>query len=336
MYRTGDDEVVVALDAETGKTIWEHKYGAPVYPGMETQFGRGPNSTPAIHEGRIYTIGVAGHLHCLDAKAGARIWSHDLMNEFTLKMPEFGYSSSPLNYKDTLIVLGGGEGRGVLAFDLKSGSSLWKKHDFVNTYSSPILIQVGGEDQIVILGDRAVVGISPSTGDLRWSFPHENQWKTNVCTPIWGDDRLLYVTSGGEAGSRALRFEKNDRQTKVEEVWATGKMAVGHGNAVRVGDMVYGSTGGEGPSFLTAVGAKTGKIAWRERGFSNATLLSADGKLILLDEDGNLALATGNEKELRVHSKVQLLKKSAWTAPTLVGKRLYLRDNETIMALDLG
>ena len=336
MYRTGDDEVVVALDGDTGKTLWEHKSGAPVFQGMETQFGRGPNATPLIHRGRLYAIGVAGHLQCLDAKTGTRIWSHEFMNAFGATLPEFGHSSSPMVYKNTLVTAVGGAGHGIMAFDLDSGSVVWQKHDFVNVYSSPILIGLDGEDQLVVLVDRAVVGLAPSTGDLLWSFPHENQWKTNISTPVWGNDHLLYVTTGDEPGSRALNLQRTGGETKVEEVWTTRKMAVGQGNVVRMGDYVYGSSGSEGPAFLTAVELKTGKVAWRERGFAKANLLAADGKLVILDEDGILAFAAPSPKELKILSKVQLLKKPAWTVPTLVGTRLYARDKETIMALDLG
>ena len=112
-------------------------------------------------------------------------------------------------------------------------------------------------------------------------------------------------------------------------------MAVGQGNAVRSGKYVYASSG-DGPAFITALNAADGKIAWRERGFAKATMVYGDGKLIILDEDGILALATPTPEALTVHTKLQLLKKPAWTALTLVGKTLYVRDKETIMALDLG
>ncbi len=336
MYRTGDDEVVVALDAETGKTRWEKKYPAPLFEGMETQYGKGPNSTPLVHGDYLYTIGVAGLLHCLENNSGKVVWSADLRQSQGAKMPEFGYSASPLAYKDRLIVPGGGPGFGVYAFDLKSGSILWNKHDFVNVYSSPILIRVGGADQVVLLADTQVIGFNPMDGELRWKFPHENQWKTNISTPVWGEDQLLYITSGGEAGSRALRLTPDGDNTKVEEVWGSKKMSIGQGNVVRVGDFVYGSSGNEGPMFLTAINVKTGELGWRERGFSKAMLLYADGKLIVLDEDGNLALAQASPTELKVGAKVQMLKKPSWTGPTLVGKRLYLRDTERIMALDVG
>jgi len=113
-------------------------------------------------------------------------------------------------------------------------------------------------------------------------------------------------------------------------------MRVHKDNAIRIGDYIYGSSGDFGPAFFTAVEAKTGTILWQDRSFAKASFLYADGKFIILDEDGNLALATASPAGLKVHSKIGLLKNLAWTVPTLVGTKLFIRDRKTIMALDLG
>lgn len=336
MYRKGKKEVVVALDAETGKTVWEHQYDAFLLKDMDPQFGEGPNATPLVHDGRVYTLGIAGHLECVDQKTGKRIWSSGLVQKLKATVPGFGFSSSPIAYKDTLIVSAGGKNAGVAAFDLKTGKLRWRKHDFVDTYSSPIVINVDGEDQLVLLVDREVVGLDPTTGDLKWRFPHENQWKTNISMPVWGDDGLLYVTSGGTAGSRALKLTRNGDSTSVEEVWTNKKVKIGQGNVLRIGDQLYGSSGGGGPAFIHALNAKTGELSWQKRGFAKAMILHADGKLIILDENGKLGIATATPDDLTIHCEFDLLTKPAWTVPTLVGKRLYVRDKVKIIALDLG
>ena len=336
MYRKGKKEVVVALDAETGKTVWEHQYDAFLLKDMDPQFGEGPNATPLVHDGRVYTLGIAGRLECVDQKTGKRIWSSGLVQKLKATVPGFGFSSSPIAYKDTLIVSAGGKNAGVAAFDLKTGKLRWRKHDFVDTYSSPLVINVDGEDQLVLLVDREVVGLDPTTGDLKWRFPHENQWKTNISMPVWGDDGLLYVTSGGTAGSRALKLTRSADVTSVEEVWTNKKVKIGQGNVIRIGDQVYGSGGGSGPAFISSLNAKTGELNWQKRGFAKAMILHADGKLIILDENGKLGIATATPDDLTIHCEFDLLTKPAWTVPTLVGKRLYVRDKVKIMALDLG
>ncbi len=335
IYRSGDDEVVVALDAKTGTTVWETKYAAPIPQGMDPQFGKGPNATPLLHDGRLYTFGVAGKLQALDPKTGAKIWSHDLIQEFEAKTPEFGFSSSPVVYKNSLLVPGGGPGVGLLSFDLATGALQWKRHDFANLYSSPIVIQVDGEDEVVLMTGTHVVGLDPASGDIDWELPFETQYKTNILTPVWGKDKILFISSVPEVGSRGLRLAKKDGKIGVAQAWETRKMQIGQGNAVRAGDHIYGSSGDD-VFFMTAIDAGTGNVAWRERGFGKANVLYGDGKLIILDENGTLALAKASPEKFEVLSKVSLLKKPAWTPPTLTGKKLFIRDTETIMALDLG
>ena len=120
-----------------------------------------------------------------------------------------------------------------------------------------------------------------------------------------------------------------------EELWYSRKMRVHHANAIPLGDYVYGSSGDFGPAFFMGVNVRTGEIVWRERGFAKSTCVYADGKLILLDEDGQLALATATPQGLTVHSKCKLTERYSWAAPTLVGTKLYLRDRKNILALDL-
>ena len=122
----------------------------------------------------------------------------------------------------------------------------------------------------------------------------------------------------------------------MTEAWSTRKIQFYHVTAIQRGDYVYGSTGTMGPAFLAAVNIKTGKIAWRKRGFAKATCVYADGKLIVLDEDGNLGLASVSPEGFDVHSKAQLLERVSWTVPTIVGKTMYARDKENLFAFDLG
>jgi hypothetical protein len=133
-----------------------------------------------------------------------------------------------------------------------------------------------------------------------------------------------------------LARDKATGKTAATEVWFHRRLRVHHTTAVRVGDHVYGSSGDFGPSFIAAVDVKTGQVLWQNRGFAKANIVYADGKLILLDEDGQLGLATASPDGLKVLSKAQILDGRAWTVPTLVGSRLYVRDRKNIMAFDLS
>jgi prepilin-type processing-associated H-X9-DG protein len=335
-------EAVVAMNAADGEVLWEYKYDAAPAKGHVAEFGAGPRGTPLVFDGKLYTIGVSGKMHCLDVKKGKVLWAHDLWDEMGGTVLNHGYSSSPIGFKGTVIALVGGEGHGIVAFDKDSGEVVWKKHDFINSYSTPKIVKVDGKDQMICFMGKEVVGIDPSDGELLWSFAHKNQWNQNITLPIWSqDERTLVITSPGDGGTRGLKLTKNGDGYSVEQLWENKRLGVHHTTAIRVGDTIYTSSGGTGsggggPSFIFAVDAKTGKTIWKERGFSKANLLYADGHFIILDEDGNLALADCTPEALKIISSTPLLKKVAWTVPTLVGRTLYLRDQDKIVALDLG
>jgi outer membrane protein assembly factor BamB len=334
-YRTGSQESVICMDAATGATVWEHRYDAEPAEGHVHQFGAGPRATPLIAGDRIYAIGVSGVMHALDKKTGKVAWKHDLWTEYAGTRLNHGYSSSPIEYKDMVIVLIGGENQSIAAFRKSDGTPVWKGLTFKNSYSTPRILNVDGEDQLVTFMSDHLIGVSPAKGTLLWKYPHVNQWEQNVNLPVMADGNHLFLSSP-ETGSRGLKLSRKNGETVVEEVWSTKKIQFYHVNSVVRGEYVYGSTGTMGPAFFSAVNIKTGEIPWRERGFSKANCVMAGDRLILLDEDGQLALATATPEALTVHSKAQVLDKVAWTVPTLVGKTLYLRDKKQILALDLG
>lgn len=332
----GEPEVVVALDAATGRTLWEHSYAAPFVSGLNLEHGPGPHSTPLVAGDLLYAVGATGKLHALNKRTGKVVWSHDLWGEMGGKVMNRGYSCSPLAYKGTIILTLGGPGQAVAAFDQRTGKLVWKNQDFDLAPSSPQLVNVDGQDQLVIFHADGIAGIDPQGGALLWEHPHETSYGLNISTPVWGRDNVLFCSSAYSGGSRALRLTQSGGKTTVKELWFTNRLRIHFGNAIRIGDFVYGSSGDFGPAFLAAVNVRTGEIAWQERGFAHASAIHAGGKLVILDEDGILALATVSPQGLEVHAKAQVLANRAWTAPTLVGTMLYARDRVSILALDLG
>ncbi|HEX5706961.1 MAG TPA: PQQ-binding-like beta-propeller repeat protein [Pyrinomonadaceae bacterium] len=336
MYSQAAQEVIVALDAATGKTLWEHKYDAPT-TGMNYEFGAGPHSTPLVTGERLFAVGSTGKFHALDKKTGKVLWAHDMWKDLGGARMGRGYSCSPVAYKDLVIVTLGGRGQSLAAFNQKDGAIVWKRQDLEVSPNSHIIANVGGQDQLVAFMGREVAGLNPQTGDLLWSHPHATDFGLNITSPVYGEDGLLFISSAYAGGSRVLRLTRDkDGKTTPSEVWFHRRLRVHHTTAVRVGDLVFGSSGDFGPAFLAAVEVNTGRLLWQDRSFSKANLLYADGKFIILDEDGNLGLATAGAEGLKVISKVPVMESTAWTAPTLVGTRLYLRDRKKIVALDLG
>jgi outer membrane protein assembly factor BamB len=336
VYRDADKDVAIALDAATGATRWQAAYEAPFVETCSQRFGAIPRAAPLLVDGRVVTVSAGGLMTSLDAKTGAARWARDLLEGAPDAARACGYSSSPLAYKGRIYTTAGGKGRGVLAIDAATGAIAWQSQDFENGYSSPILIDLDGRPELVVFTAGEVAGLDPETGALEWRVAHPANYGVNVATPVWGDDRLLFVSSAYNGGSRVLRLARQAGTVKVEEVWANKRVRIHFGNAVRLGSRVYASNGDFGAAPFAAVDIATGDTAWRDRSVARSTVIAAGPYLILLDEDGRLALATPGEQGLIVHAQAQITEGQAWTAPTLVATTLYVRDRRQIMALDLG
>lgn len=335
MYRSGTSEVVVAIDATSGKTVWEYRYDAPVYDGQSAGFGQGPNASGLIVGNRLFTIGFTGLLHCFDIRTGKPLWSHDLVKRFDGRVHYYGYANSPMAYHDSIIVLTGGEEQGVVALNPETGNPVWRSKPYHTSYASPTIIRVGEQDQFVFFTDDHVVAVDVTNGKHLWQHPVMNMCRVNCTSAVWGDDGILWVATKGVGGTRGLKLARTGDGTEVTELWHNPKIRVFHWNALRINDTVYTSTG-DSPSFLVAADIKSGKLRGRQRGLSAVNGIYADGKLIMLDHDCTLVLAVPTEDAVQIRSRADVSEGVCWTPPTLVGRTIFLRDREQIMALDLG
>jgi outer membrane protein assembly factor BamB len=224
-----------------------------------------------------------------------------------------------------------------MAFQQSDGKLAWAKNDFGNVYSSPVLIDVNGLEQLVVLLDGAVIGVNPHNGDLQWQVPFKADYSIAISTPLWSSDNLLFVSAEYNAGSKMIELQRNGMQTKATELWSSNRLRLHHGNAMRVGNAIYFSSGGKGSqAILSAVEARSGKILWQERSIEKATFVWADQKLITLDQEGTLMIAHPSPQGFQIAAKAPLLTHLAWTPPALVGTRLYIRDRRTMMAVELS
>ena len=333
MYQRGEQEVVIAMNATDGSTVWEQAYTAPITVDMSR--APGPRATPLIVGETVFTTGATGKLHALSAKDGEVLWTHDLHVTLKGHVQDEYYAASPLAYGETIIVPVGGAGRSVMAFNQKTGSIVWQAHDFKISYASPILIDVDGQPQAVLVMESEVIGIDPSNGKLLWSHPHANRTKTNVSTPLWSEGNLLFVSSAYDSVGRMLQLSRNGDATTVKELWTSRDLRVHVANPVRIGDTIYGSSGDFGPAFFNALDVKTGAVKWQQRDVVKASILYTDGKFVMLNEDGELLLASPGAAGLIVHSRAPLLAKTAWTPPSMDRSILYARDRKHVIALDL-
>jgi outer membrane protein assembly factor BamB len=335
MYRRGDQDVVIALDAGTGETIWETAYDSPTKDDMILDFGPGPISTPLVVGNRIFTVSSTVKFHCLDKTTGDILWARDLMKELGASHLGRGYGPSPIAYGETVILPIGGEDQAVVAFDQASGDIVWRSQSFKAGYSSPILASVAGEDQLIVAMGPDRAGLDPRNGELRWHVELPKTATTIMSTQHLGADGLLFGSSAYADGSRVIALQKNADGFDARELWYSRKMRVMYAAVARIGDYVYGSSGDFGPAFLIGLNVKTGKVAWRKRGFGRAHLTRVREHALILDEEGDLAVATPTPEGVTIHSRAHVMDRLVWTPPTLVGSRLYIRNRVSMKALDL-
>ena len=334
LVRRTQEEAVGAFDAQTGRTIWEHRYASPT-GDVDFSAGAGPHSTPLITGRLVIAASSLKQIFALDRTSGAVVWSHDLIREFGASPPGRGYSSSPLAYGSTVIVAGGGRGQAVIAFNRETGAPMWKAGDFDAGPSSPLVIDLDGQPQLVVFGADRVAGLDPANGRMLWSHPHATQYGLNISTPVWSGNEL-FVSSAYNGGSRLLQLTRSGDRTDVKVLWFTNRMRVHFGSVLRIGDYYYGSSGDFGPAFIVGLEAKTGRVAWQSRAFARAQLVDTGSAVVLLDEDGTLGLVRLSPKGLTELARASVMDATSWTAPTVVGSRVYLRDRENMVALNLG
>lgn len=335
MIRRSQSEIIAAMDAATGRTLWEHTYESTT-SGLALENGAGPHSTPLIVGSTLFAVGSRTELFALDKNTGKVLWQHDLVKEFGAPQDGRGFSPSPIAYKETVILPAGARGASLMAFDQRTGAVAWRHGDYPTAPASPVLINVSGQDQLVVSGENEILGVDPNTGQILWRHPHKTQYGLNISTPVWGPDNLLFVSAAYNNGARLLKLDQAAGRTTVQELWYQNRMRTHIGTVIRIGDFYVGSSGDFGPCPTVAVDVKTGQVLWQNRDFARSTFLYADGKLIILDEDGNLGLATPDRKGLNVRARASVLSNKAWTVPTLAGTKLYVRDRAKMMAFEVG
>jgi outer membrane protein assembly factor BamB len=327
MDSDGTTEYVLALEAGSGKEVWR----VPAGPKLIDSMGNGPRTTPTLDEGTVYTMGSHGRLLALKAADGAKVWEVDLPQAFGAKRPNWGYSGSPLIDGDLLILeVGGKENRGVVAFEKATGKVRWGALDGDAAYSSPVVMTIGGIKQYVVprRAGSQTVALRPD-GSVLWTHPGPF---SVIASALFIPPDKVYVSGGDDAGAVLMRIRTEGGKARVEELWKTRTMKNHFNNAVLVGDHLYGFDN----ATFKCLSVATGEPAWASRGLGKGSLLAADGNLlIVLSDTGTLLLVEATPDAYTELARFQAMEGKAWTAPTLANGRLYLRDNDEIVALEM-
>jgi outer membrane protein assembly factor BamB len=326
--RQGEDEVVTALEAATGKTIWSAKYAAP-YNLIQAanQHGKGPKGTPVYVDGKLVTFGISGILSGFDAATGKQLWQKPAPQPG----PTFSTSQSPVVDSGMVIVHLGGNAQGALtAVDPGTGSSKWQWTGDGPAYGSPAVAEIAGVRQVVTLTYQNLVGVAVSTGELLWKRPFRSRSDVNALTPIVSGDTV--IVSGGDAGITAVRVTKQDAQWTATDAWKTDDTFFQFSNLVQVGDTLFGLAAQQSGRYVI-IDVKTGKLLWNGEGRAaqNAAFQKAGNLLIVLQSDGNLLIADGaNKTALTPTHKYKVADAATWTAPAISSNRIFVKDVSTL------
>jgi outer membrane protein assembly factor BamB len=327
MGHADGNDTVWCLNAETGDVLWKHVYPCKLVDNLHAG---GPACTPTVLEDRVYTLSKEGHLFCFDRLTGEVHWKQELQPLLEMKMPEWGFSCSPLPWQKWLII----EAGRTVAIDWESGELAWKTDVYRSGYGSPTLFTPAGEDLLAVLNNDYLLVVRAADGSEVDKYPWVTSFATNSTSPVVWQDTIFISTAYGH-GSALLRLVGG----KLELVWESKGLRNHMNNSVLWQGHFYGIDGNSnlgGAVSLACLEYETGKEKWRERGLGCGSLLIADGTLIVLGDSGELVTAPAAPAGFAPVSRAQVIDGLCWTVPVLAQGRIYCRNSAgRLVALDV-
>jgi outer membrane protein assembly factor BamB len=334
----GEDNYVLAFREQDGQPLWKArlgKAGAPGWGGFA-----GVRGTPTVDGDLVFAIGQYGEIAAFEAATGKELWRRDFIQDYGGKLPEWGFSESPLVDGDKLIFTPGGEKGAVVAVHKRTGALLWQTADFTDEaqYASLVPATLAGAPQYVQLTMASVVGISPE-GRVLWRAPRKGATAV-IPTPVVAEDLdLVYVTSGYNIGCNLFKVARHGDTFTATEVYKNRVLINHHGGVIRVGDHLYGHDDRRG---WTCQNLRTGEAVWQhEDGPGKGSCVYADGHLVLREEKKKgsriflIEASPAGYKEKGVFEQPDQSGKEAWPHPVIANGRLYLRDQDVLLCYDL-
>lgn len=340
-HRVGDREVLEAVEATTGETLWRDDHATSFVP--QVGGSDGPLCAPVVHDGKVVVFGAQGVLACVEAASGRRLWERRTHRDYDAQEGYFGAGSTPLVVADRVIVnVGGRKGdAGIVAFDLATGEALWTATREGASYSAPVAVNAGGVEQVLMVTRLSCLLLDPADGSVRWTFPFGQRGPTvNAASPVLLGDAEFLVTASYGIGSVCAAFDARG----VTPRWqGTDALASQYATPVLVAGSLYALDGRDDvpPASLACLDPATGKVRWREEGFGYGTLLVADGKIILAKTDGEVLLVRPDATRFDVLARARPFAGDVRggplrALPALANGRLYLRNDRTLVTLDVS
>ena len=321
----GEEEIVACHDLSTGKPVWKHSDRARFY---ESNAGPGPRATPTLSNGRVYTQGATGIVNVLDAATGAVVWTRNAVNDTGAKVPGWGIAGSPLVVNDLVIVAASGN---LVAYDLASGKPRWQGPTGGSGYSSPQLVTINGVQQVVLLNSNGAISVSPADGKVLW----EHKWEgVPIVQPGMAPNGDLLLSVSESSGLRRLAVAQQSAGWTVQERWTTEDMNPWFNDFVVHNGHAYGFNG----SSLVCVNLEDGKLKWKGKryGFGQLILLPEQEVLLIMSEQGELALAKAASDQFTELGHFPALEGKTWNHPVLVGDVLLVRNDHEMAAFRLS
>lgn len=326
--RQGEDEVMSAIDAASGKVLWRGSYPAPFEMNSAARpHGPGPKSTPVFSNGRLFSIGMTGIVTAWDAATGKQLWQKP---GSTLVPMYTTHAFSPLIEGGTVIFHVGGHDKGALtAFDVNTGQERWSWGGDGPGYGSPIIADFDGVRQVVTITQGKVVGIDARGGARLWERPFASSNFTNSITPVrYGQSIVIWTNVGPMV---ALNVARRNNQWVAETLWESPDTPARMSNAVLDGDVLFGLTSRNLGQYF-AVDVKTGKTLWTSDGrqANNIALARAGDLLFSLENDGELLILRASRTAFEPLKRYKVADTDTWAQPAMSGDRIFVKDVSTL------
>jgi outer membrane protein assembly factor BamB len=320
--RRDPNEVLTALDADTGRRLWETPYPAPYTPSAPAAaHGASPKATPLYYEGRVFTLGISGVLSAFDARTGRQLWHTQAPTD----PPYFGAASSPLGDNDLVIVHPANYGP-LTAFDADTGKVRWTAGD-EGFFMSPIVGDIGGVRQVITVTQAHVIGVSLADGAVLWRQPWAGG--SGGTMPVLFKDTV--IVSALDAGVAAFKPTRDGTVWTVSTIWTTKDVSMYVSNPVIVGTALFGLSHRASGQFF-ALDASTGKTLWlgHPRQAANAAVVKAGDLLFLLDDDGELIIARSDTGRFAPLKQYTVADSATWAQPAISGNRIFIKDVSSV------
>ena len=326
--RKDPSEIVTAIDLETGKTIWTQKYDA-VYQKNQyaVRMGKGPNATPLVTGGRVFTLGATGILNAWDAASGKKLWEQNYTKQVDFSKLFCGTSASPVLAHGLVVVQVGSDIHGgrILGLDPATGTTKWEWQGPGPGYASPVLITIANTSQLVTMTNSSIVGLEARTGTELWSVAFPDEWHENIVTPVWTGRHL--IVSGTRQGTQAYTIAQTGGTWQAKQVWKVTEASMYMSSPVAGDGLIYGMSDKKKGHFV-ALDEKTGAVKWATEGREGefASVLLTPQHVLYLTNGSDLVLTRRGAATFAAEKKYDLGTAATWSAPVLLGSGLVIRD----------